>query len=167
MKKSFLFVLVILFALFLSNAVFAFPPSSMVNPDSVQHTPTLPLVKSVVISVLTSNGDTLPPMTLIPGKVYPVGKTGQSIRVSDFYCHWMIKGKPVNFSREEKNPAIRVTVLKNDSVLYNSWAFKTMPYFGMSKMMGHTDNQSQKLYFALLSYDGLSWSKDDEKSKDK
>ncbi len=124
--------------------------------DSIPHTP-LPTVEKVVIAIQNSNSDTLPTMELVPGTIYPLADGSISIRVTDFYSHWMIKGKPVNYSREEKNPAIKVEILKGDSVLYSRWAFKNMPFFGMNKMLGHKDEANNQLYFALLSYEGMKW----------
>ena len=139
------------------KTAYAFPPAGMVNMDSVPHTNVLPVVKLVRIVVLTANGDTLPGLVMEPGKPYTLSGSPYSLRATDFYTQWMIKGSPVNYSQEEKNPAVKIEVLKGDSLLYHRWAFKRTPFFGMQKLMGHKEQSENQLYFTLIGYEGLTW----------
>jgi len=54
------------------------------------------------------------------------------------------------------NPAIKVDVILNDSLLYYQWAFKNMPFFGSSPMARTmTKSDSKDLLFTLLDYKGF------------
>lgn len=149
--------MVSVFVFFLTTSAFAFPPAGSVNMDSIQHTKSLPTIQKLQLSIVTSKGDTVPTLTMIPGKSYDVPGTSFKVIASDFYCHWKIKGQPVNFSKEELNPAIRISVLKNDSLLYKRWAFKNSPYYGKTVMPGHNTSAGEQLYFTLVGYEGMAW----------
>ncbi|MDK9698587.1 MAG: hypothetical protein OEM52_00355 [bacterium] len=124
--------------------------------DSIPQTP-LPTFDKVWISIRKSNGDSLAPMAMMPNELYALKGTDVLLRVTDCYSHWMIKGKAVNYSKEEKNPAVKVEILKGETVLYTRWAFKNIPFFGMNNMMGHTQSGDNQLYFTLTKYEGMKW----------
>lgn len=109
--------------------------------------------------------DTLPILTLAPNQKVHLPSQGVSIMATDFYSDWKIKKTPINASKDVNNPAVKLLIMKGDSILYESWAFKNIPFFGANNQMGHKSKGSNRLYFTLIGYEGLKWEEENQEKK--
>ena len=130
----------------------------MAKQEKHNHPPTslLPTVTEVTLAVKTTKGELLNSITLKVGEVKALADAPYQLSVKEFHSHWNYDGGPINISFGEVNPAIKVDVLANDSLLFYQWAFKNMPFFGEEGSAHQmTKSDSKDLVFTLLEYKGF------------
>ncbi len=120
----------------------------------------LPEVDEVTIDVQVAPELIVEGVTLTPGKTIRLQGSDLSLRATEFYTHWNWDQGAINLSKHENNPAVKVEVLKNGTVLYYGWAFKQMPFFRMSSHKG--EDVGEQLAFTLMEYKGLTWPSGEE-----
>lgn len=125
--------------------------------QEIKPTDHLPVVKNVTLSVKNADGEITPDVKLTSGAGQDLPGTDFRLRATDFYTHWNWDNGAINISFNENNPAVKVEVLRGDSVLYYQWAFKLHEYFGSSGTMGHSDDTIKELSFTLTRYEGLEY----------
>lgn len=91
----------------------------------------LPSIQSAQLRIrLTPGGE---PVTVQakPYEIIPVPGADYSVRLTGFYSHhaWGLDGKARNLSYNEANPVVHVDVIRNDDLLYGSWAFQNEQYY--------------------------------------
>lgn len=151
------------------------PSRDMMINESVPHdqpprATVLPEVKKVVLEAETMDGKRMGPFTFNFGRVEKLPGTDLSIRVSEFYTLWNWSGQAINLSYEEKNPAVKIEILKDGNELYSCWGFKNLPFFRMNSHTMETGTQetgkTEQLAFTLVSYEGLSVPEVDSRNGD-
>jgi hypothetical protein len=122
------------------------------------HPPTtvLPTVTEVTLAIKNVDETLYSPITLKVGEVKKLTGTPYSLSVKEFHSHWNFDDRPVNISFNEANPAIKVDVMSNDSILYYQWAFKNMEFFGGGPTARHMTGAEKDFLFTLLDYKGFS-----------
>lgn len=119
-----------------------------------------PKIAQATLAIQGAAGEDLGVITAKPDQLVAVEGTPYKVRFTDFYTFWNWDSGPINVGPEEKNPAVKVEVLKDGKVLYYTWAFQQMEFFRMHTASGETGGDP-RLAFTLVAYDGLTWSKAD------
>lgn len=130
----------------------------LAKQEKHNHPPTseLPTVTEVTLAVKTTKGELLKPVTIKVGDIKALTDAPYQLLVKDFHSHWNYDSGPINISFNEVNPAIKVDVLANDSLLFYQWAFKNMPFFGEGGAAHQmTKSDTKDLVFTLLDYKGF------------
>lgn len=122
---------------------------------NVRPTAELPTVSRVTLAIRNGEGKRLSSVNIEPGIASELAGTSYRLRITDFYTYLNWNNGPVNLSYTEGNPAVKVEVLQDDSVLYHQWAFKKVEFFGSGGEMGHPGEVAKNLSFTLLEYEGL------------
>jgi len=130
----------------------------MAQKEVHNHQPTteLPTVTEVTLAIKNVDETLYTPVTLKVGEKKELPGTRYSLSVKEFHSHWNFDSRPVNISFHEANPAIKVEVMSNDSLLYYQWAFKNMEFFGGGPTARHMEGADKDLLFTLLDYKGFN-----------
>jgi hypothetical protein len=133
---------------------------TMESPHGIAKSTPLPDWSKVTITAQDAGGREYGPFEMAPGKVQNLPDSDLKLRCNEFYTHWNWNMRAINLSREEQNPAVKVEVLRGDSLLYHGWGFRNIPFFRMGAMGAHDGSvDRERLAFTLLSYEGVKFLK--------
>ena len=128
-------------------------------PSSAPHSQgtELPVITTAKVVVQGADGTNLGVADLDWQKLTPLEGTKYSLKITEFYTQWNWDQHAINLSREEANPAARIEVYEGSEMKYTGWAFKNVPFFRMTMHNQGEGNDSDRLAFTLMTYEGVTF----------